>query len=373
MNLILKRNLAKFSWLLILLLCLVFGPLAMENFVHFFTADAPRLWLHLFTWVAGEHHTMGPGSEEVLQHTVYMNSRVSMLIHTVAGVTAIILFALQFYTPFRKKYPDIHRTIGKVLFTIVFISMMGSMSFLIATGPQKSFDGLPFYLQLWLLALGTLFSITLGAIAISKKQIKMHQAAMIFCFTLLLSAPVLRVEWLFIGGFTHVTHQVSNFFSALIFGYLAVPSAIAATRITDFRKSTSLPADFTVFKAIDRLIMAVGILATVLVGVKYAIDIGVVTAVTLCLIIIATGTFLAYFAALIASIRAKNEIAVKEWRIHILAYFISPIVFLVFWQILCYFTSSYGAFEAASFTAPALTFATGYLLMALNRKVNRGQ
>ncbi len=119
--------------------------------------------------------------------------------------------------------------------------------------------------------------------------------------------------------------------------------------------------------------IAIGVLATVVIGVKYALNIGAMTGPTICLIIMAVGTIFAYFAAWIASIRAKNEIAVKEWRIHILAYFISPIVFLVFWQILCYFTNTYEAFEAAGFTAPAITFATGYLLMAISRKVNRGQ
>lgn len=373
MNLILKRKLSTFFGLMIMLISIIYGPMAVEYFVHYFTPDAPKLWLHLFTWVAGERHTMGQGSVELEQHTVYMSTRVSMLFHSVSGGTAIVLASLQFYTPFRKKYPQVHRTTGKVFIAIVIISMMGSMSFLITTGPQNSFNGLPFYLQLWILALGTLISATLGVIAITKKQLKMHQAAMIFCFALLLSAPVLRIEWLFIGGFTDVTHQVSNLFSSLIFGYLVIPCAIAATRLTDYRKSTSLPSDFKVFKVTDMFVVVLGIIATVVVGVRYALNIGTLTGVTICLMIMAVGTLCAYLLAFITSIRVKNEIAVKEWRIHILAYFISPIVFLVFWQILCYFTNTYEAFEAASFTAPAITFATGYLLMAVSRKVNRGQ
>ncbi|AXI04056.1 DUF2306 domain-containing protein [Aquirhabdus parva] len=369
MNLILKRQISTFFWILIALISLLYGPMAIEYFAHFFTPNAPKLWLHVFTWFAGEKHTQGAGSVEVVQHTVYTHSRVSMLFHTVAGGTAILLASLQFYTPFRKKYPHIHRTIGKVFMTIVVISMIGSISFLIATGPKESFNGLPFYLQLWILALGTLTSAILGVIAIIKGQLKMHQAAMIFCFALLLSAPVLRIEWLFIGGLLNVTHQTSNFFSSLIFGYLVVPCAIAATRLTDFRKSSA--SSRLTFTAVDKGLIGLGILATLAIAAKYRMQIGELTNVTICVIILAVMTLAAYGLAWRASVRAHNEVAIKEWRIHLLAYFISPIVFIVFWQILCQFTTVYEAFEATSFTAPPIAFAIGYLFMAISRYVKR--
>jgi len=82
-------------------------------------------------------------------------------------------------------------------------------------------------------------------------------------------------------------------------------------------------------------------------------------------------TLAAYGLAWRASVRAHNEVAIKEWRIHLLAYFISPIVFIVFWQILCQFTAVYEAFKATSFTAPPIAFAVGYLLMAISRYVKR--
>ncbi len=371
MNITHKRRLSTLFWGLIALTSLLYGPMAIEYFAHYFTPNAPELWTHVFTWFAGAKHTLGAGSVEVVQHSVYTSSRVSMLFHTVAGGTSILLASLQFYTPFRKKYPQVHRLTGKVFVTIVVISMIGSMSFLIATGPQQSFNGLPFYLQLWLLALGTLASATLGVIAISKGQLKMHQAAMFFCFALLLSAPVLRIEWLFIGGLLDVTHQTSNFFSSLIFGYLVVPCAIAATRLTDFRKPIAYTASLATLKTLDLWIIGAGIMATLAIVMKYTAQVGELTGPTICVMILAVITLTAYALAWLASIRAKNDIAVKEWRIHLLAYFSSPIVFLVFWQILCQFVTVYEAFEAASFTAPAVAFASGYLLMTTTRHVKR--
>ena len=368
-----KRHISKFFWLLILLIALVYGPMAIEYFAHYFTPDAPKLWLHLYAWVTNESQAHGAGSVEVVQHTVYTHTRLSMLFHTIGGGSAILMASLQFYTPFRKKYPHIHRAVGKVFATIVVISMIGSMSFLIATGPKESFNGLPFYLQLWLLALGTLISLILGVVAITRGQLKMHQTAMIFCFALLLSAPVLRIEWLIIPHlFDGMTNQSANFFSSMIFGYLVIPCAIAATRITDFRKSIAQTASLLTLKTLDLWIIGAGVIAALAVVMKYTMQVGALTSAAICVIVLAIITLTGYLLAWTASIHAKNEIAVKEWRIHLLAYFSSPIVFLVFWQILGQFTTVYEAFEAASFTAPPITFATGYLLMVISRQVKRG-
>lgn len=367
-----KPQITRGSWLVVALLSVIYAPMAIEYFIHYFTPNTLNLWLNFFTWIAGEKHTMGAGSTELIQHAVYTKHRIPMLFHAAAGGIAILLCTLQFYAPFRKKYPQIHRTIGKIFFVIVLISMTGTITFLIKTDVNNSFNGLAFYSQLWLLALGTLTSAILGVIAISIGQRKMHQAAMFYCFALLLSAPILRVEWLFIANlFEGITQKVSNLFSALIFGFLVVPSAIAATRLTDYRKPVPLPVGSHIYNIADIVVAVLSVLALVMTVLKYMNSVAVLTGFTVCLITIAVGTLVCYVAAYRASLRANNGIAIKEWRIHILAYLTAPIIFLVFWQFLSGFADSYDAFKAASFTAPATAFTMGYFWMALTRKVNQ--
>lgn len=368
-----KPKITKVAWLVIAFFSIVYAPMAVEYFVHYFTPNALNLWLNFFTWVAGETHTMGAGSTELIQHEVYTKHRLPMLFHAAAGGIAILLCTVQFYAPFRRKHPQIHRTIGKIFFAIVLVSMSGSIIFLLKTDVNNSFNGLAFYSQLWLLALGTLTSAVLGVMAISKGQRKMHQAAMFYCFALLLSAPVLRIEWLVIAQlFEGITQVVSNLFSALIFGFLVVPCAIAATRLTDYRKSRTPPESFHIYKTAFTVVAVLSVLALVITVLKYINSVNGITGFTVCLITIAVGTLVCYIAAYLASLRANDGIAIKEWRIHILAYLAAPIVFLAFWQVLNGFAdNSYEAFKAASFTAPATAFTMGYFWMALTRKVNQ--
>ncbi|CAI3108197.1 hypothetical protein MWMV2_MWMV2_00617 [Acinetobacter oleivorans] len=368
MSLTSKQTVSKIAWILIAGYCVFYAPMAFEYFFHFFNSDAPYLWLKFFTKVVGEQHTLGAGSAEVVQHKIYAQNRVPMLFHTMMGGTAILLASIQFYAPFRKKHPNIHQNIGKLFSVIVVVSMIGSITFLINAGPKNTFNGLPFYLQLWLLAIGTLGSLILGIIAIVKKQRKIHQVAMIYCFALLLSAPVLRAEWLIIGSmFEGVTQETSNLFSSLIFGYLVVPCAILATRLTDQRKPV-LKQKFKVMKLPDITIVLSGAIAFILIILKYQSNIESITNYAICVFVLFCVTLFVYLQFYKSSLRAGNEITIKEWRIHFLAYCISPIVFLIFWEIICSFANSYDAFIVASFTAPALVFSLGYLLMAITRK-----
>jgi len=364
-----KQILSKIAWLLIASYCVLYAPMAIEYFFHFFNNDAPYLWLKFFTKVVGEQHTLGEGSAEVVQHQIYLQHRVSMLFHSAMGGTAILLASLQFYAPFRRKHPNIHQKIGKVFFVVVVISMIGSITFLIKAGPNNMFNGLPFYLQLWLLAIGTLSSLILGSIAIIKKQKRMHQVAMIYCFALLLSAPVLRAEWLIIANiFDGITQQTSNLFSSVIFGYLVVPCAIFATRLTDQRKFLQ-HTKINPLKIKDISIISSGAIAFILIILKYQSSINSITNYTICLLILFFVTLLSHLIFYSSSLRARNGIAIKEWRIHFLTYFFAPIVFLIVWEFLSSFTDNYEAFVASGFTVPAIVFSLGYLVMAITRKI----
>jgi hypothetical protein len=368
MSLTSKQIVSKVVWLLIAGYCVLYAPMAIEYFFHFFDSNAPYLWLKFFTKVTGEQHTLGAGSAEVVQHKIYAQHRVSMLFHSMMGGTAILLASIQFYAPFRRKHPNVHRNIGKLFFVVVVISMAGSITFLIKAGPSNMFNGLPFYLQLWLLAIGTLSSLILGIIAIVKQQRRMHQVAMIYCFALLLSAPVLRAEWLIIGSmFEGVTQQTSNLFSSMIFGYLVVPCSIFATRLTDQRKPV-LKQNLNPIKLLDITIVLSGAIAFILIILKYQSSIETITNYAICVLILFFIILFIYLQFYKSSLQAGNEITIKEWRIHFLAYCISPIAFLIFWEIICNFVNSYEAFEVVSFTVPAFIFSLGYLFMAVTRK-----
>ncbi len=112
-----------------------------------------------------------------------------------------------------------------------------------------------------------------------------------------------------------------------MFGFLVVPCAIAATRLTDYRKPVTLPVGFHIYKTADIIVAVLSVLSVVITVLKYINSVAVLTGFTVCLITIAVGTFVCYVAAYLASLRANNAIAIKEWRIHILAYLAAPIVF----------------------------------------------
>jgi len=104
-----------------------------------------------------------------------------LLVHGLAGVTALTLGAVQFSSRLRRTRPALHRAIGKVYISAVCVS--APMAIYIGTGPlepvtihvEQYFQG-----GLWL------FSAIMAYVCIRNKQVPLHKQWMMrsFAFTL---------------------------------------------------------------------------------------------------------------------------------------------------------------------------------------------
>ncbi|MBI0422349.1 MULTISPECIES: DUF2306 domain-containing protein [Acinetobacter] len=347
---------------------LVYAPMSFEYFFKYFNDNSPQLWNHFFKFFVGEKHALGYGSVDFSQHTAYVSSRVSMLIHTMGGGIVILISCLQFYRTFRLRHPKVHRVLGYIQVFLVTATMFGAISYLIKTGPTNTYNGLAFYLQLWLLAIGTLLSSYLAIFAIIKKQVLIHQTLMIFNFSLLLSAPVLRLEWLFIGQIPNITQETSNLFSALIYGYLAVPCAILISRHIDFRYKFLNPTVRS-NSNLAKIIGKFSLLTSILIIALYYREQNGFDAFFIVTIVLSLLTYLIFNILRLKAKKIDNEIAWLEWEIHCLSFKVIPLIALPSWLLLSNLISSEVAFHAVSLTIPALCFALGYFTMIWSRRV----
>ncbi|MES2908019.1 MAG: DUF2306 domain-containing protein [Pseudomonadota bacterium] len=370
MTLTLKRRFGMVAWMVLVLICLIYAPMAIEYFGHYLSADAPRLWVHLFSWATSDAHVFGPGSVELKQRQVYAASASQMLIHTVGGGLVILLACLQFSAGFRQRYPDWHRLLGRVQVSIVVVAMVAAMIYLVRTGPADTYNGPAFFMQLWMLALGTLASTLLAVVAIVRGQVRMHYSLMAFSFVLLLSAPALRIEWLiFANLYPGMTQEMTNMASAIIFGFLSAPLAVAATRIMDSRPATTKPVGRSPGVRLQAMIWAVGVLVAVGLSVAYRELVGPFQWLHGVLLVTALGVFSAYGVTLIVALRGSHRTAMHEWRIHFAALGAAPVAMVLSWMLLGAFFTHEEAFWSAVLIGPAIALSIGFLIVTWSRRV----
>lgn len=75
----------------LLVIVVVYAPMAIEYTARFYSADAPRLWDHTLQGLAGGEFEGGPASVTAVQNEAYRQERIWMSIHTTMGGTALFL------------------------------------------------------------------------------------------------------------------------------------------------------------------------------------------------------------------------------------------------------------------------------------------
>jgi hypothetical protein len=364
-----RRRLGMAGWAVVALISLIYAPMAIEYFAHYLNADAPRLWVHLFSWATSDAHALGPGSVELEQKQAYAASARQMLTHTVGGGLVILLASLQFSSGFRRRHPRWHRRLGRVQVTLVVVAMLAAISYLVRTGPAHTYNGPAFFVQLWMLALGTLGSTLLAVVAILRRQVRMHYALMAFSFVLLMSAPALRIEWLIFGAlYPAMTQAMTNMASAIIFGFLSAPMAAAAIWIMDDRPATAKPAGASPGLPLQSMIWTVGLLAAVAVGLIYRQVVGPLQWLHGVLLVTALAVLSAYGTALILAARSGRLATLHEWRIHFAALGAAPVTMGLTWAFLAAFFTPEEAFWGAAMIAPAMALGTGFLIVTWSRR-----
>nr|WP_225443499.1 DUF2306 domain-containing protein [Lolliginicoccus lacisalsi] len=329
---------------------------------------SPQLWISAFSQVVGESRATGPGSVEHEQAAAYAANRIALLLHTTTGGLAILLAIAQFSTRLRARHLVLHRATGRVFAGLVLISMITSMIYLVRVGPAGTFDGPAFHLQLWFLAIGTLAATIAAVVAIRARQLWMHQSLMAYAFALLLTAPLLRVQYMLYGALDPAySQELTNMMGAIVLGFAAVTGAILASR----HFSTPGKAPVAAVGRIDQVAWASSLLGTGMIVALHHRWIGDVTILTATLVasfVVFLGGFV--LAENIAG-RGTDQRALADWRIHRRALTLAPPMFLALWLVYSIPFTALEAFHGAALTAPPAVLTVGLVVVLAQRRVSR--
>ncbi|MBC6450247.1 DUF2306 domain-containing protein [Actinokineospora xionganensis] len=356
------------AWAAVAAVCVIYAPMAIEYTWRLFNPSAPGLWDRVFAGAVGDEQALGAGSIHHEQADAYAENRVLLLFHTTAGGIAILIFAAQFSARFRRNLRR-HRVLGRVGVTLALVGMLGAFGYLLAVGPEHTFDGPAFYLQLWALALGTLIGVIGGFATALRRQIAMHRSLMAYAFALLLTAPLLRIEYVLLGVLWSGTTQVeTNLAGGATLATLAPLGAILASRAMAGRDRRSPTVRPLPGRNLDRAVGIAALATLPLLVLRYTETFDGTDRIT----IAGMCTMLAGLAAAAtnaaAARKAGKDVAAEEWRVHTLAFVASVPAMLLLW--LAYdapFTTG-EAFFGALLTAPAVTLSMGLLLVVWRRR-----
>ena len=173
-----------------------YAPLAINYTWPLFHPGAPRLQDQLNTVINGSAYAVGEGSVESVRHTAYQQHRMMLLIHTTLGSLALLLAMFQFSTRLQISRPAIHRWTGRGYLTLMTVSMLTALGYLMITPPAQHFIGPAFETQLRGLAVFTLGSAWYAVYAIRNRDVVSHRAWMTYSIAFMMTAPLLRVLWI---------------------------------------------------------------------------------------------------------------------------------------------------------------------------------
>lgn len=359
------------GWIAVTALAVLYGPMAIEYTWRFFDPDAPGLWDRTFAAVVDHDTAYGPGSIHEVSGAEYADNRLTMLFHTTTGGVAIILFAAQFSARLRRNLAR-HRIIGRVAVALALVGMAGAALHLLVVGPDGTFDGPAFHVQLWALALGTAAGTTLGLLAATRRQIAMHQALMAYAFALLLTAPMLRVGYLLLGrAWPDSTQLETNLAGAAFLGVWAPLGAFLAARSQDHRRRrdpavTALPGP-----RLDQWMALAGAVGAIVLVRRYGATFDGFDRVTATGLVAATAALAVLLANLVAARRSGALLAAEEWRVMLLGLAAALPGAAVMWALLDLPFTSADAWFGTLLTAPPTTLSVAFLVIVWRRRTIR--
>jgi Predicted membrane protein (DUF2306) len=361
------------AWVAIGIVCLIYGPMAIEYMAQYFNPNAPELYLRSISAVISLNPASQVGSLVHHQVQTYVNSRSIMLVHTAAAGLALFLGMLQFSARVRRNWPVLHRLSGRLMLIIVAASMILALAFLFRTGSAATTSGPPFFNILLIFAICVLASGTLGFVAIKQRQIGLHRAFMTYMFAMLLTAPIIRVVVIsLLVGVSDESFDADFMIGAAVAGPLAVFGAAMALRYFGDR-GIALGSSIVDHPAIVRgswVAGAIGIVVAIVVGAKLVgrvdLPIGAACAVTLALLLACV--------ALRLRCRARgNGDAARDWEILESSIVATPVVCLGLWAIYSLFWPAEMAFYCAVLASPVVAISLGYFPIALLRRKSAGK
>lgn len=192
------------------------------------------LWTRLTSALTSQKHMYGRDSyfdtHVYLAQMPDLDAMVLGLHAALAGI-CMVFGALQFVPGVRKRFPRWHRRLGLIFVVFGLIAMLLSVVYLIRTPPTDTYGGLTFYLGLWLLAIAVSGALCMAMFHILRRDISQHQVYMALAYGLMLTAPLLRYDWIGLGVFLHdelsfneINYAVNVFLipQSYLLGYLLV-------------------------------------------------------------------------------------------------------------------------------------------------------
>lgn len=356
------------GWGAITALAVLYGPMAVEFTWRFFDPDAPGLWDRTFAAVVDRPEAYGPDSIHAVSGDEYADNRLTMLFHTTTGGIAIVLFAAQFSARLRRNLAR-HRLIGRVAAGLALVGMAGAAAYLVAVGPDDTYDGPAFHVQLWALAFGTATGTVLGVAAARRRQIAQHQALMAYAFALLLTAPLLRVGYLVLGNAWPDTTQLeTNLAGAAFLSTWAPFGAFLAARAQDRRRRPDPAIPALPGRGLDLAVLVLAAAAAPALATRYAGELDGLDRVTTTGLVGLVVALAVAVANLAGARRAGAEVAAEEWRVVVLGLVSSAPTALVVWALLDLPFTTADAWFATLLTAPAIAVSLAFLLVVWRRR-----
>jgi uncharacterized membrane protein YozB (DUF420 family) len=355
-------RLATLGWITAATIVLLYVPMAAEYTARLF-GGGPELWDHAYAATVGDSHALGPGSIHAVQAERYQEHRVVLLLHTLLASVAITLAVFQLTRRSRRRLA-IHRWTGRVQVGLVVVSMTAGLTFLGLVGPEGTFDGPAFFIQLVALASATLLATLLGWLADPRRQVASHRVLMTYAFALLCTAPFLRVGYLLLGlAWPDQTQEVTNLAGGAIEAVWAPMAAILAARFVPAprRRDQARPLPHALGWA-PVLLGGLG-LAGLVGGYAAAFDdldrVTLTAAVANALGLLLTGT----------SLRAAADPQAREdWTVHHSALLLAAPLTGVLWLAYRLPFTTEQAYYGALLTGPAVTLSLGLVLVAWRRR-----
>mgnify|MGYP002700120954 CR=1 FL=1 len=179
---------------------------AQVNLGNKIESSSQPWWTQLLSQITSQRHIYGDDSYFTTHLYLAKMPSVDALvlgIHaTLAGICMVFGF-IQFIPAARKHYPLWHRRMGKAFVAFGLLSMLLSMVYLLKTPPQDTYGGLTFHVGLWMLAISASFALFMAVFHIRKRQVAQHQVYMALAYGLMLTAPLLRYDWMILGSLWH--------------------------------------------------------------------------------------------------------------------------------------------------------------------------
>ncbi|MDF3032128.1 MAG: hypothetical protein K0R03_2686 [Moraxellaceae bacterium] len=175
------------------------------------------------------------GSDSLFETAIYYTqmpalNKVTLSFHMLLGGICMLLGGSQFWPGFRRRYPKLHRVAGMVFVVTAQAAMVLSIIYLVRTPVAETYGDLVFHVGLWFLAIGVTLALGMAMYHVWKRQIGQHQAWMGIAYGFLLTAPLLRYDWILLGMmFPDASMNEANYAGMMLlipqsflFGYILV-------------------------------------------------------------------------------------------------------------------------------------------------------